>query len=127
MNPYSIPFDIPSEFTESNGILTLTDQEIRLEFQTKDGFFGMVKSDVKRTTIPLKEILDLRFKKGWFGSGKIMLQVGNMDLLEKVPGHEAGQVKLHVKKEFAESAKNLVAEFTYVSAQNSLNAMKDRI
>ena len=127
MNPYSIPFDIPRDFTNSSGILSLTDQELNLEFQTKDVFFGLVKSDVKKTTIPLTEILDIRFKKAWFTGGKILLQVGKMDLLKNVPGHESGQIRLHVKKEFKENAMNLVAEITYVAAENSLKSMKERL
>jgi len=127
MNPYSIPFDIPGDFTNSSGILSLTDQELNLEFQTKDVFFGLVKSDVKKTTIPLTEILDIRFKKAWFTGGKILLQVGKMDLLKNVPGHESGQIRLHVKKEFKENAMNLVAEITYVAAENSLKSMKERL
>ena len=98
-----------------------------MEFQTKDGFFGLVKSDVKKTTIPLTEILDIRFKKAWFTGGKILLQVGKMDLLKNVPGHESGQIRLHVKKEFKENAMNLVAEITYVAAENSLKSMKERL
>jgi hypothetical protein len=127
MNPYSIPFDIPGELTESNGILTLVDEELRMEFQTKDGFIGLVKSDVKRAVIPLSEILDIRFKKSWFGSGKILLQVGNMHLLEKVPGHTSGSVQLKIKKEFRDNAMNLVAEITYTAAEKSLKAIKDQL
>ena len=127
MNPYSIPFDIPGELTESNGILTLVDEELRMEFQTKDGFIGLVKSDVKRVVIPLSEVLDIRFKKGWFGGGKIFLQVGNMNLLEKVPGHTSGSVQLKIKKEFRDSAMNLVAEITYTAAEKSLQDIKNRL
>lgn len=127
MNPYSIPFDIPGELTESDGILTLVDEELRMEFQTKDGFVGLVKSDVKRIVIPLSEVLDIRFKKGWFGGGKILLQVGNMKLLEPVPGHTSGGVQLKIKKEFRESAMNLVAEIAYTAAEKSIEAIKSRL
>ena len=127
MNPYSIPFDIPGDFTNSSGILSLVDQELRIEFQTKDGFVGLVKSDVKKVVIPLTEIMDIRFKKSWFGGGKILLQVGSMDLLKDIPDHESGIVRLHVKKQSKESAMNLVAEVTYVAAENSLKSMKNRL
>jgi hypothetical protein len=127
MNPYSIPFDIPGDFTNSSGILSLVDQELRIEFQTKDGFVGLVKSDVKKVVIPLMEIMDVRFKKSWFGGGKILIQVGSMDLLKDVPYHESGIIRLHVKKQSKESAMNLVAEITYVAAENSLKSMKERL
>ena len=127
MNPYSIPFEIPGDFTNSNGILSLVDQTLNMEFQTKDGFVGLVKSDVKKTVIPLTEIMDIRFKKSWFGGGKILLQVGKMELLKDVPGHEAGMIRLHVKKQFKENAMNLVAEITYVAAENSLASIKSRL
>jgi hypothetical protein len=127
MNPYSIPFGIPGDFTNSSGILSLVDQELRIEFQTKDGFVGLVKSDVKKVVIPLTEIMDIRFKKSWFGGGKILLQVGSMDLLKDIPDHESGIIRLHVKKKSGESAMNLVAEVTYVAAENSLKSMKNRL
>lgn len=127
MNPYSIPFDIPGDFTNSSGILSLVDQELRIEFQTKDGFVGLVKSDVKKIVIPLTDIMDIRFKKSWFGGGKILPQVGSMDLLKDVPDHESGIIRLHVKKQSKESAMNLVAEVTYVAAENSLKSIKERL
>lgn len=127
MNPYSIPFDIPGDFTNSSGILSLVDQELRIEFQTKDGFVGLVKSDVKKVVIPLTDIMDIRFKKSWFGGGKILLQVGSMELLKDVPNHESGIIRLHVKKQSKESAMNLVAEVTYVAAENSIASMKSRL
>ena len=127
MNPYSIPFEIPGEFTNCTGILTLVDQELRLEFQTKDGFVGLVKSDVKKVVIPLKDIMDIRFKKAWFTGGKIFIQVGSMEMLQDVPRHESGIIRLNVKKESRESAMNLVAEITYVAAENSLASVKSRL
>jgi hypothetical protein len=127
MNPYSIPFEIPGDFTNSSGILSLVDQELRIEFQTKDGFVGLVKSAVKKIVIPLTEIMDIRFKKSWFRGGKILIQVGSMDLLKDVPNHESGIIRLHVKKQSKESAMNLVAEITYVAAENSLKSMKERL
>ena len=127
MNPYSIPFEIPGDFTNSSGILSLVDQELRIEFQTKDGFVGLVKSAVKKIVIPLTEIMDIRFKKSWFRGGKILIQVGSMDLLKDVPNHESGIIRLHVKKQSKESAMNLVAEITYVAAEKSLKSMKERL
>ncbi|MDC0325358.1 hypothetical protein OAM01_01210 [bacterium] len=127
MNPYSIPFEIPGDFTNSSGILSLVDQALNMEFQTKDGFVGIVKSEVKKTIIPLTEIMDIRFKKSWFGGGKILLQVGKMELFKDVPGHEAGMIRLKVKKQFRDNAMNLVAEITYVAAENSLASIKSRL
>lgn len=127
MNPYSIPFEIPGDFTNSSGILSLVDQALNMEFQTKDGFVGIVKSEVKKTIIPLTEIMDIRFKKSWFGGGKILLQVGKMELFKDVPGHESGMIRLKVKKQFRDNAMNLVAEITYVAAENSLASIKSRL
>ena len=54
-----VPFSFPEVYqglASGGGIATATTAGLTLEFQVKDGFVGIIKSDIRKVVIPISEL-----------------------------------------------------------------------
>jgi len=112
MNKISIPFrikDIYEGLAESDGVVSLTEDSLIIELQTKDAIFGVLKSALKTITLPMKEIADVELKRSLFGDTLIIRAVSMRSLLQ-VPKNKHGEVILSVQKKHRELVDSFVAE-----------------
>ena len=105
--PFSFP-DVYQGFASGGGIATANEAGLTLEFQVKDGFFGVIKSGVRKVTVPLSELQSVVFKEGWFRN-RLLIKVRSMTILADVPGNDVGQVELRVARSEARAAQALVS------------------
>ncbi len=99
-NQLHLPFSIDDDttgLTEVEGILHPEASDLRLEFQMKDGVFGIIKGKAKSIRIPYEEIGDATLKSGFWGT-YLTLQVNNMNILSEIPFTKGGRAKLKVKR-----------------------------
>ena len=105
--PFSFP-DVYQGLASGGGIATATIAGLTLEFQVKDGFVGMIKSDIHKIAIPIGDLHSVTLKQGWFRN-RLFVRVRNMKTLADVPGSDTGQVELRVARKDESTARALVS------------------
>jgi hypothetical protein len=105
----TIPFKIKGlhgGFSEAEGIGKFSSAGIVLEFESK--ILGMLKTGVKEVRIPLAEILDVKFKKGFFKfAAKIEIRLKSLAKLHELPVKD-GKVSLNIPRDDFERASEAV-------------------
>ena len=104
----SVPFKTESEhgLTSYNGVAKFSPAGIVLEFESK--ILGMIPGGVKEVRLPIGEILDIKFKKGFFRLGaKIIIRTRTFAVLAAMPNKD-GRVSLKLIREDFELGKNAV-------------------
>ena len=112
-----VPFKIDDEhgFSESIGLAKFSAAGIVLEFEKE--ILGMVKAGgVREARIPLTDILDLQFSKGFLGFfRKIVIRFKNLGAIAGLPSKN-GRLKMKVAR-----ADHAAAERAVEELQNLLN------
>lgn len=106
----SVPFksDSGNGFKEYNGIAKFSAAGIVFEFESK--FFGLIQDEIKEVRVSLDEILDIKFRKGFYKFfTRIQLRLKNFTKLSELP-NESGKVKLKIKREDFELAQAAVEQ-----------------
>ncbi len=100
--------DPDGSFTESEGVIWLEGDEIVIEHQTKDAFFGTFKSQVKVARVPLDAISWIRFKRGIF-SAELTIHGRTMNAVEHIPTAKQGRLRLKFARDLRDDAGHLAA------------------
>src|SRR5688572_1691976 len=116
--PFSFP-DVYQGLAKGGGIAIATDVGLTLEFQVKDGFFGVIKSGVQKVSIPLSELQSVALKQGFFRN-RLFIKVRSMTILADVPGSDVGQVELRVARNDKRAAQALVSLLTLSLSERQL-------
>ncbi len=104
----SIPFKTESGLSQIDGMSKFSSAGIVLEFESK--LFGLIKSGVKEIRLPLAEILDVKFRKGFFRFfAKIEIRLKNFALLSELPSKD-GKISLKLVRDDFERARDVVAK-----------------
>lgn len=105
-NFISVPFKAASGFSEFDGMGKFSPAGIVLEFESK--FLGFIKSGVRENRIAVDEILDVKFRKGFFKYGaKIEIRLKSFQQLTKLPNDD-GKITLKIKRDDFDLAKEAV-------------------
>ncbi len=108
----ALPFKFydPEAFaTVGEGLIRLESDRVVIEFQTKDAFFGLVKSAVKEVSLPFDTISYVRFKRGVF-SAEIAIQGRDMKTMDGLPTVKPGHVRLRFKRDLRGDAEWFATE-----------------
>jgi hypothetical protein len=104
----SIPFKTESGLSQIDGMSKFSSAGIVLEFESK--LFGLIKSGVKEIRLPLAEILDVKFRKGFFRFfARIEIRLKNFALLSELPSKD-GKITLKLVRDDFERAQEAVAK-----------------
>jgi len=102
----SVPFKIDDNFSQIAGVGKFSRVGIVLEYEGK--IFGIVKSGVKESRIALDEILDAKFRKGFFKRGaRIEIRLKSFTKLSQMPNND-GKITLKIKSDDFERAEEAV-------------------
>jgi hypothetical protein len=107
----TVPFTIQNVFqgfAETEGILSVDDTDLKLEFVTADSLLGLLKSDVHEVRLPLNGIEEIAFRKGLFGCS-LVIRVAEMRRASDVPNFKRGEILLSIAKKHRSAAAELVA------------------
>lgn len=110
MQSFSIPIKLADSFegfAESQGLLSIKDESILIQFQTKDAILGVVKSDLTEVKIPLANLVELSYKKSLFGN-KLILKVDDLSLIARLPETENNEVALSIARKDIDEAIDFV-------------------
>jgi hypothetical protein len=111
MDSAHIPFSFPDVYqglATGGGLASATNAGLTLEFQVKDGFFGVIRSAIQKVVIPVSELHSVALKQGWFRR-RLVIRVKSMSALANVPGNDTGQVELKVARRDIATAQALVS------------------
>lgn len=103
-----IPFttDGAHGFTSVNGVAKFSSAGVVLEFESK--FLGLISNGIKEVGLPVGDILDVKFKKGFMKRGaKIEIRLKSFTQLAEVPNKE-GKIALKLLPDDLERARDAV-------------------
>lgn len=108
---YILPFTIANSdnfLMESHGIVRLEGLNIHIEYQSKDSFFGVVKTKVKELDVSLDQIQAIQFKKGFF-TQSLYIQAKQMKIFGDIPGSKQAGIDLKIKRSDRKTAEYLAS------------------
>lgn len=106
----SVPFKTESEhgLTSYNGVAKFSPAGVVLEFESK--ILGMIPGGVKEVRLPIGEILDIKFKKGFLKIGaKIVIRTQTFAALTALP-NKGGRVSLKLIRDDFELGRQAVEQ-----------------
>lgn len=104
----TIPFKTksPQGFKEIEGFAKFSAAGIVIEFESK--ILGLIKMGVQEVRLPLAEILDVKFKKGFFKfAAKIEIRLKSFAKLSELPSKD-GKLSLKIPRDDFERAEDVV-------------------
>ena len=105
----SVPFKAESGLSSVNGIAKFSAAGIVLEFESK--LLGLIASGVKEYKLPVAEILDVKFRKGFMKRGaKIEVRTRTFSTLAELPNKD-GKLTLKLDKDDFELGRQAVEHF----------------
>lgn len=109
------------------GIAKFSSAGIVVEYESR--LFGIIKNGIKEVRIALKEILDVKFKKGFYKIGaKIEIRLNTFAKLSELP-NKNGRLILKIVREDVEEAEKAVEKLQkdLFNLQNSLAEEKSPV
>ncbi len=126
---YTIPFSISDAYeglADVEGLARFEADVLTLEFQTKDAFFGVIKSEVKEVQISLADLVSADFSKNMFRA-TLKLRVRSMALIEEIPGAKRGELKLRFARKYRDEAYTLASQLQLRLSEHKLELMDDEM
>jgi hypothetical protein len=111
MKSRSVPFEIPNVnhgFVIVKGLFHIKNDELVLEFDERDGFVGVMKSELKEIVIPFEDVDSITLIKNLFRT-RIEIVGSSMKSLHNIPGAEQGRVLLKVKRKDRKLAEKVLS------------------
>lgn len=85
-------------FADVQGMLVFDGRDLRIDFQTADALFGVLRSGPKQLEVPLASIDAVRTGAGWFWlMPYIELEINDFRLMTQLPGAQDGSWRLRVR------------------------------
>jgi len=110
MDKFNIPIkfkDSYEGFAESSGLLSMNEEQLIIQFETKDAILGVIRSGLKTIQIPLNNIVELGYKKSIFGN-RVTIIVDDLSYIAEVPSRDNNQVTLIIERKYIEMAIDFV-------------------
>jgi hypothetical protein len=102
----SIPFKTESGLSSVNGVAKFSGAGVILEFESK--LFGILPGGVKEVRLPIEDILDVKFRKGFLKRGaKIEIRTKTFAKLAELPNKD-GKLTLKLVADDFDRAKDAV-------------------
>ena len=126
---HTVPFSIADAhdgLVDVDGLARFEADILTLEFQTKDAFFGLIKSDVQNVQLSMTDLASVRFAKKMLGA-TLTLRVHSLALVEKIPGVNRGEIKLRFARKHRDEAQTLAAQLQLRLSERKLEQMDDEM
>lgn len=126
---HTVPFSIADAYeglAAVDGLARFDGTALILEFQTKDAFIGVIKSDVQTVEISLTDFASVHFARKMFWA-TLKLRVHSMALIEKIPGTRRGEIKLRFARKHRDEAHTLVSQLQLRLSERRLELMDEEL
>ena len=98
-------------FAEVSGMLHVDRDDLELEFEVKDSFFGALKSGPKKLSISYADLSKLTYVRTLFKS-RLEIKVKSLRILSQFPAAKDGLITLKINRKLKEETEDIV---TYVN------------
>ena len=115
----SVPFKTESAhgLKTANGVAKFSSAGVVLEFEAK--LFGLIGSGVKEVQIRKDEILDVKFRKGFFKHGaKIEIRTKTFSKITELPTSD-GKISLKLDRDDFERGRDAVADLQKILQEHA--------
>ena len=122
----SLPFRLPEVFegiVHSEGVLRSEADALILEFQMKDGLFGVIKSDVRKVAIPFYRIEDVVLRSNPFRTD-LYIRINSVEGVADIPGYREGRVRLRIPRRYKRDARVMAHEASARVSQSKLDKLE---
>ena len=126
---HSVPFSISDAYeglADVDGLARFDADVLTLEFQTKDAFFGLIKSNVQHVQLSLTDLASVHFAKKMLRA-TLTLRVHSLALVEKIPGVSRGEIKLRFARKHRDEAHALASQLQLRLSEHKLERMDDEM
>ncbi len=126
---HTVPFSISDAYeglADVGGLARFEADVLTLEFQEKDAFFGIIKSDVQIVQITLSDLAAVDFAKKMLRA-TLTLRVHSMALIEKIPGAKRGEIKLRFARKYRDEAHTLASRLQLRLSEHRLERMDEEM
>lgn len=120
----SLPFWIPQGLGVVDGIASVRESELVLEFEVREGLFRIVTREV---VLPFEEIESVVFKRKGLLRNVLLFSTRRLHPASRVPGSRAGQFGLYVTSEHKNKAREVESLLAYGLARRDLSGMRDAL
>lgn len=111
----SVPFKAESGLSQIDGMGKFSSAGIVLEFESK--LFGLIKNGVQEARIPVADILDIKFRKGFVKVGaKIEIRLKSFTQLSELPNKD-GKLSLKIRRDDFDRAREAVERIQKTQAE----------
>ncbi|MFP4543822.1 MAG: hypothetical protein ACOC2K_00305 [Bacteroidota bacterium] len=93
---------------ECDGMLHCGEDYLIIEYQTKDGLVGMIKSGVKTLKIPFSKVLSAKVIKKWF-TLTMVINTSSLSIVSALPGSDGGRIELKLNRQDYGSASEMIS------------------
>ncbi len=100
--------DLYSGLARVNGLLSLTRDDLVLEFQTQDNLVGVFKGRAGSTRIPIRDIYEAEVKSSWLNRF-LIIRPKTLSAIAEIPGADESELKVKFKKRDLNSAKEIAS------------------
>jgi hypothetical protein len=95
-----IPFTIPDQFAgiaSIRGVMLVEEDGLRLEYQMRDAFIGLVRSSVSDVMIPFYDIESMEVRRGWRGI-RVDVRTRSLRASASIPGQSQHTISVRVRR-----------------------------
>lgn len=111
----SVPFKAESGLSQIDGMGKFSSAGVVLEFESK--LFGLIKNGVQEARIPVADILDIKFRKGFVKVGaKIEIRLKSFTQLSQLPNKD-GKLILKIRRDDFDRAREAVERIQKAQAE----------
>ena len=121
----TLPVDIGSHlegWARSEGILELHSDSLVLNLQSKDTVLGVLKSGVRKVTIPFNIVEEITFKSGLFRC-RLEIRLTDLKALSQIPNSKDGRIRLKTSKRDKSNAMEIQSICNLAIADSRLKKM----
>jgi hypothetical protein len=119
----SLPIWIPNGLGASDGIARVHENELVLEFEVRDGVFGLLKLGVKEISVPFTDIESVSFETGLFNDD-LIVATKTLSSTSGIPGARRGVITLCVSRGDRKRAREAESLLAFGLARRDLGGMR---
>ena len=123
----TLPFkltDVYGGFAEAEGLARYEGETLWLELQTKDAFFGVLQSGVKKISLRVADLDEVQLKHRPFRS-YLTLRARTMETMSPVPGTTGAELKLVFLRKHREAVASLHSSLALAISEAKLARLDD--
>jgi hypothetical protein len=112
-------------FQEAKGLLSFENDALTFEYEISDSVTGIIKSGLKKTRVPFSELTSIQIRERFLRVTRIEVRSRSMSALSDVPGSDAANVILKIRKTDRDDARNFVSAASLALSEFRLAQLND--